>query len=80
MKTDVHKSCIACNKYVKMGSSVKQIAGIWADYIATGHYTRIVQCENKRYAVKKSVTDKKTRLTLYNLTQNQAYAYDVSDW
>lgn len=64
--------CIACNKYVKWEALLNKSLAFGADYIATGHYARIVQCENKRYAVKKSVTDKKDQTyALYNLTQNQ---------
>ena len=45
---------------------------IGADYIATGHYAKIRQLDNGRYAVTKSVTDKKDQTyALYNLTQKQ---------
>ena len=45
---------------------------IGADYIATGHYARIAQLENGRYAIKNSVTAAKDQTyALYNLTQHQ---------
>lgn len=64
--------CIACNRYVKWESLLKRSMDIGADYIATGHYARVVQLENGRYTLKKSVTAAKDQTyALYNLTQEQ---------
>lgn len=64
--------CIACNRYVKWESLLKRSLDIGADYIATGHYARIVQLENGRYTLQKSVTAAKDQTyALYNLTQYQ---------
>jgi tRNA-specific 2-thiouridylase len=64
--------CIACNRYVKWESLLDRSLEIGADYIATGHYARIEQLDNGRYALKKSVTSKKDQTyALYNLTQEQ---------
>lgn len=64
--------CIACNRYVKWESLLQRSLNIGADYIATGHYARVVQLENGRYALKKSATIRKDQTyALYNLTQDQ---------
>lgn len=64
--------CIACNRYVKWESLLKRSMDIGADYIATGHYARIAQLENGRYAIQRSVTAAKDQTyALYNLTQDQ---------
>lgn len=64
--------CIACNRYVKWESLLDRSLSIGADYIATGHYARVVQLENGRYALKKSATAAKDQTyALYNLTQKQ---------
>ena len=64
--------CIACNRYVKWESLLKRSLDIGADYIATGHYARIEQLENGRYALRMSVTAAKDQTyALYNLTQYQ---------
>lgn len=64
--------CIACNRYVKWESLLKRSMEIGADYIATGHYARIGQLSNGRYAIQNSVTAKKDQTyALYNLTQEQ---------
>ena len=64
--------CIACNRYVKWESLLRRSLSIGADYIATGHYARIEQLPNGRYAIKKSVTAAKDQTyALYNLTQEQ---------
>lgn len=64
--------CIACNRYVKWESLLERSLSIGADYIATGHYARVVQLRNGRYALKKSATAAKDQTyALYNLTQEQ---------
>lgn len=64
--------CIACNRFVKWESLLKRSMDIGAEYIATGHYARIEQLSNGRYALKKSATAAKDQTyALYNLTQYQ---------
>lgn len=64
--------CIACNRYVKWESLLRRSMEIGADYIATGHYARVEQLPNGRYAIRNSVTAKKDQTyALYNLTQFQ---------
>lgn len=64
--------CIVCNRKVKWEALLKRSLDIGADYIATGHYSRIDRLENGRYAIKRSVTDTKDQTyALYNLTQEQ---------
>lgn len=64
--------CIVCNRYVKWEALLKHSREIGADYIATGHYARIVRLPNGRYAVRNCVTAKKDQTyALYQLTQEQ---------
>jgi tRNA-specific 2-thiouridylase len=64
--------CIACNRYVKWESLLTRSLAIGADYIATGHYARVVQLENGRYTLQQSATKAKDQTyALYNLTQEQ---------
>lgn len=64
--------CIACNRYIKWESLYERARAIGADYIATGHYARIEQLENGRFAIRNSVTAAKDQTyALYNLTQDQ---------
>lgn len=64
--------CIACNRYVKWEALLKRSLDIGADYIATGHYARVTQLENGRYAINCSITAAKDQTyALYNLTQEQ---------
>lgn len=64
--------CIACNRYVKWEALLNRSRMIGADYIATGHYARIVELDNGRYTIRKSVTEEKDQTyALYNLTQEQ---------
>lgn len=64
--------CIACNRYVKWESLLRRSLDIGADYIATGHYARVVRLPGGRYAIKKSAAAEKDQTyALYNLTQHQ---------
>ena len=64
--------CIACNRYVKWESLLKRSLDIGADCIATGHYARVEQLPNGRYALRRSATAAKDQTyALYNLTQDQ---------
>ena len=46
--------CIACNRYVKWEALLNRSLSIEAEYIATGHYARIEQLENGRYALRRA--------------------------
>lgn len=64
--------CILCNRHVKWEALLRRSMELGADYIATGHYARIIQLDNGRYAIRNSVTAKKDQTyALYNLTQYQ---------
>ncbi|MDA3732905.1 tRNA 2-thiouridine(34) synthase MnmA [Niameybacter massiliensis] len=65
--------CIACNRYVKWESMLHKALQIGADYIATGHYARVIQDEQTgRFMLKFSKTMAKDQTyALYNLTQHQ---------
>ncbi|WP_105615139.1 tRNA 2-thiouridine(34) synthase MnmA [Vallitalea okinawensis] len=64
--------CIACNRYVKWESMLHRSLAIGADYIATGHYARVLQLDNGRYTIQKSATARKDQTyALYNLSQEQ---------
>jgi tRNA-specific 2-thiouridylase len=64
--------CIACNRYVKWEALLKRSMDIGADYIATGHYARVIRLPNGRYTLKQSATLAKDQTyALYNLTQDQ---------
>ncbi len=64
--------CIACNRYVKWESLLRRSLQIGADAIATGHYARVEQLPNGRYALRNAASAKKDQTyALYSLTQEQ---------
>jgi tRNA-specific 2-thiouridylase len=65
--------CIACNRYVKWESLLTKSLQIGAEFIATGHYARVVKHpDTGRYVLKMSATSRKDQTyALYNLTQDQ---------
>ena len=70
--TAAHRIRVRLQPLCKMGVPAARSLAIGADYIATGHYARIEQLPNGRYAIRNSVTAAKIRPNaLYNLTQEQ---------
>jgi len=64
--------CVVCNRKVKWEALLKWGERLGADYVATGHYARIIRLENNRFAIRNSVSAKKDQTyALYNLTQEQ---------
>ena len=64
--------CIACNRFVKWEALLARSLSIGADYIATGHYARILTLPNGRRTIAMSDTVRKDQsYALYNLTQEQ---------
>lgn len=64
--------CIRCNRAVKWEALLKEANRLGAEYVATGHYAKIIQLPNGRYSIAnaKSATKDQT-YTLFYLTQNQ---------
>ena len=64
--------CVLCNRQIKWTALLERCREFGADYVATGHYARIEQLANGRYAIKNSKTATKDQTyALYNLTQEQ---------
>ena len=63
--------CIACNRYVKWQSMLQKALSLGADFIATGHYARVVQLPGGRYTLREAGHGKDQTYALYNLTQEQ---------
>ena len=79
--------CLVCNRYVKWEALLHRSMELGGNYIATGHYGRIVQCPNGRFSVAKSDSSGKDQsYVLYNLTQRELsktlfplYEYDKQE-
>ncbi|MEN3004417.1 tRNA 2-thiouridine(34) synthase MnmA [Dehalobacterium formicoaceticum] len=65
--------CIACNQYVKFAALLHKAMALGADFVATGHYARILfDRERDRYVLKKAQDQNKDQTyVLYNFTQDQ---------
>ncbi len=64
--------CIVCNRFVKWEALLEKSMAIGADKIATGHYAKLAQLPDGRFAVAKADTDQKDQTyALYSLTQEQ---------
>lgn len=63
--------CIRCNQYIKFGMLLKKAISLEAQYLATGHYARVVKTK-KGYLLKKARDlSKDQSYFLYRLSQNQ---------
>lgn len=67
---DTPNPCIRCNKLVKFGYMYEKMKEFDAEYVATGHYSRVV-LENHEYKLKRSVDKFKDQsYFLYNVNQD----------
>jgi tRNA-specific 2-thiouridylase len=61
--------CVLCNTHIKWSALLKRADAMDCEFIATGHYARIVQ-ENDRYFIRRSVDDNKDQsYVLWGLNQ-----------
>ena len=64
--------CVICNRKVKWEALLSYAREQGADYLATGHYARIVKLPSGRYSLKTSATAAKDQTyALYGLSQQQ---------
>lgn len=63
--------CIQCNKHIKFDKLLQKARELGAEYIATGHYAKVVN-EEGRYRLQKGEDPQKDQTyMLYNFTQDQ---------
>ena len=64
--------CVICNRMIKWDELMTSTEVLRADYIATGHYAKIVKLPNGRYTVKNAASAQKDQsYMLCRLTQEQ---------
>ena len=64
--------CIICNPRIKFGQLLEQILAAGCDYMATGHYARVVQARDGLFHLLKGVDPQKDQsYFLHRLTQKQ---------
>jgi tRNA-specific 2-thiouridylase len=63
--------CVVCNHYVKLDALLKEVKGLGADYMATGHYARIESCDSAYRLLKGVDHNKDQSYFLYTLKQQQ---------
>lgn len=64
--------CVECNRHIKFGAMLKKAEELGFDYIATGHYARIEESENKRLVLLRPEDSSKDQTyVLYSLNQRQ---------
>jgi len=65
--------CVRCNRFVKFEALLQKSRALGAEYIATGHYSRIVFDEHRgRWLLKRGMDHSKDQsYALYSMTQEQ---------
>lgn len=61
--------CVACNKIIKFRKFLKEAEKTGADYIATGHYARIITKTGSIHCIEAKDKNKDQSYFLYNLNQ-----------
>jgi tRNA-specific 2-thiouridylase len=63
--------CVMCNTHIKWRALLKRADALGCDFIATGHYGKIIQHENGRYFIRKGVDELKDQsYVLWGLQQD----------
>jgi len=64
--------CVRCNQFIKFDALLAKAEAVGADYVATGHYARIAQLPNGRFALRKAVDARKDQsYVLYVMSQER---------
>ena len=65
--------CVVCNQKIKFGALLSKALELEADWLATGHYVKLVHDEGMgRYLLKKGIDKRKDQsYVLFSLTQDQ---------
>lgn len=65
--------CVLCNHYIKWGEMLRMADELGCDYIATGHYARIVERDGHAYLTAAADTHKDQTYFLWMLTDEQLH-------
>jgi tRNA-specific 2-thiouridylase len=71
MKGRTPNPCITCNKYIKFGLLLDYAISSGFDYLATGHYARIIERDGTYHLLKGSDEAKDQSYMLYTLSQDK---------
>ena len=63
--------CVLCNYYIKFGLMLSLAEKLGADFIATGHYSRLVSCGDELFPARALFSEKDQTYALYRLKQHQ---------
>ncbi len=63
--------CVRCNEYIKFGLLLKKARAMGANYLATGHYARLLQRNKEINLLKGKDKNRDQSYFLYRLTQKQ---------
>ncbi len=62
--------CVFCNKHLKFGAFFEKAMEMGFDYVATGHYAKVIQDEKGKYTLHCKQGAKDQSYVLYNLNQD----------
>lgn len=63
--------CVACNREIKLGKLLKQAKVLGYDYLASGHYLKLIRKKGETYIYKAKDKTKDQSYFLYTLNQKQ---------
>ncbi len=71
LKGHTPNPCVVCNRFVKFEALLNKGKEFGANYIATGHYAKILKLDNGRYTLSQASSKKDQTYALYRLSQEQ---------
>lgn len=75
--------CVRCNKTIKFGAMFEKMKELGCDYLATGHYVKLLKDENGKISLHRGKDASKDQsYFLYNLTQDklQQLLFPIGDY
>lgn len=63
--------CVACNRFIKFDALLKKAEALGADYVATGHYARVIRRDGKHFLARALDEAKDQSYVLHHLTQRE---------
>lgn len=63
--------CVLCNEHIKFGTMLTLADELGADFIATGHYSRLTEHDGELFPVRAAFSEKDQTYALYRLSQKK---------
>jgi tRNA-uridine 2-sulfurtransferase len=63
--------CVACNRFIKFDALLKKAEALGADFVATGHYARVIRRDGRHFLARAADSAKDQSYVLHHLSQRE---------